>query len=145
MTRCPWHDDKHPSLTLHETGGENHCHCFACGKGGSTIDFVMAKEGIDFKAACEGLENAFGGKGFYRKTPENPEKPEIPEKPAPAPPTAYIPRQWVEAHVSVENSLSRCLHRLPLRPSTTTASSANTSSAATPTVLWRWWSRPRMH
>jgi DNA primase len=40
-TRCPWHEDKRPSLTLYERTDENRCHCFACGKGGSVIDYVM--------------------------------------------------------------------------------------------------------
>lgn len=127
VTNCPWHDDKHPSLTLYETSHENRCHCFACGQGGTPIDFVMAKEGIDFKEACEKLAGTFGGRGFYQNEmgkmgkmgkaekpefpeyPENPESPGNPATPTPPPPTAYIPRQWLEAHVSAENSFSRCL------------------------------------
>ena len=38
VTNCVWHEDEHPSMTLYEVNGENRCHCFACGRGGSAID-----------------------------------------------------------------------------------------------------------
>ena len=112
VTNCPWHADEHPSLTLYETGKENHCHCFACGKGGSVIDFVMAKDGVDFKEACQRLERTFGvwrgedvmcggNGGSGVNVPKKRERP-----------VSYIPREWVDAHVSVENSMSRCLAQM---------------------------------
>jgi hypothetical protein len=52
VTTCPWHEDRHPSLTLYENARENRCYCFACGRGGSVIDFVMASEKCDFAEAC---------------------------------------------------------------------------------------------
>ena len=48
-TYCPWHEDRHPSLTLYERTNENRCHCFACGRGGSVIDFVMQHESWTFQ------------------------------------------------------------------------------------------------
>ena len=59
-TTCPWHEDERPSLTFYERTGENHCHCFACGKGGSVIDFVMQHESWSFQEACQWLSNEFG-------------------------------------------------------------------------------------
>jgi DNA primase len=43
--RCPFHDDKTPSLSIHAETGK--FHCFGCSaKGGDIFDFVVAKEGI---------------------------------------------------------------------------------------------------
>jgi hypothetical protein len=108
VTNCVWHDDEHPSMTLYESGGENHCHCFACGQGGSVIDYVMALDGVDFPTACERLESAFFGNGaasvmtsgWNRRNALKRQKKREP---------SYIPREWLDEHVSVENSLCRCL------------------------------------
>lgn len=111
VTYCPWHDDKHPSLTLYTTDGQNRCHCFACGKGGSTIDYVMAHENLEFRDACQMLSNTFGigelaGK---RKAP-------VYHKPKPmvhkTNDITFIPNDIVENMVSAENSLSKCLMSL---------------------------------
>ncbi|MBQ6749390.1 MAG: hypothetical protein IJR02_01310 [Bacteroidaceae bacterium] len=107
VTHCPWHEDEHPSLTLYETGGENRCYCFACGQGGCAIDYVMAKEGTDFKGACERLAGTFGGGGLVVGSPcvqsvqsgRQKEEKEV----------VYVPREWVEQRVSVENSFCKCL------------------------------------
>jgi hypothetical protein len=37
---CPFHEDQHKSFGVHEKG--NYWHCFACGTGGSIIDFWSA-------------------------------------------------------------------------------------------------------
>ena len=47
MTRCPFHDDKHPSAT---TKG-NFLWCFVCNKGWDTISLVMELHGKTFKEA----------------------------------------------------------------------------------------------
>jgi len=45
--RCPFHDDKTPSLSINAATGK--FHCFGChAKGGDIVDFVVAKE--DFSA-----------------------------------------------------------------------------------------------
>ena len=59
-TRCPWHEDSHPSLTFYERTGESRCHCFACGNGGSVISYVMQHEKWTFQEACQWLSNGFG-------------------------------------------------------------------------------------
>jgi len=43
--RCPFHEDKTPSLSISAETGK--FHCFGChAKGGDIFDFVVAKEGI---------------------------------------------------------------------------------------------------
>lgn len=54
--RCPFHDDKTPSLVI--TPGKNLWHCLgACQTGGTVIDWVMRAEGVSFRHAVELLEN----------------------------------------------------------------------------------------
>ena len=112
-TNCPWHDDQNPSLTIYERTGENHCHCFSCGKGGSVIDFVMQHEQWTFQEACQWLGNEFGvgtlqtDKRVHRPVPKR--KPIT--KPA-EPVYTYIPMEMVDELVSADNSLCRCLMRL---------------------------------
>lgn len=49
VCKCPWHDDKHPSLSVNPERRVWKCH--PCNIGGSVIDFVMLKEQVDFKEA----------------------------------------------------------------------------------------------
>ncbi len=54
--RCPFHDDKTPSLVV--SPGKNLWHCLgACNTGGSVIDWVMKAEGVSFRHAVEWLRN----------------------------------------------------------------------------------------
>lgn len=50
---CPFHDDSTPSLRVNVN--KNLWHCDPCGKGGSSIDFVKYKDGIDTAAAMQKL------------------------------------------------------------------------------------------
>ena len=52
---CPFHSDSNPSFTIYPN--TNSCYCFGCKKGGTIFDFVMLKEGVDFKQALEILAN----------------------------------------------------------------------------------------
>lgn len=55
--RCPFHNDKTPSLVIYP---DNSYHCFGCGaRGKGAIDFVMAF-GSDFPTACDEIERACG-------------------------------------------------------------------------------------
>lgn len=79
---CPFHEDHNPSLSVDPV--ENVWHCFGCGKGGSSIDFVMQKEGIDFKAAVDRLRLETGDldrlpspEAPPRKKPEDPPPPTL--------------------------------------------------------------------
>jgi DNA primase len=50
--RCPFHDDREPSLVL--SLGKNLWHCLGeCQTGGSPIDWVMKAEGVSFRHAVE--------------------------------------------------------------------------------------------
>jgi DNA primase catalytic core len=54
--RCPFHDDRTPSLVV--SPAKNLWHCLgACQTGGSAIDWVMKAEGVSFRHAVELLRN----------------------------------------------------------------------------------------
>src|SRR5215831_2210843 len=54
--RCPFHEDKTPSLVV--TPAKNLWHCLgACQAGGTVIDWVMQAEGVSFRHAVELLLN----------------------------------------------------------------------------------------
>jgi DNA primase len=54
--RCPFHEDRTPSLVI--TPAKNLWHCLgACQTGGSVIDWVMKAEGVSFRHAVELLVN----------------------------------------------------------------------------------------
>ena len=56
--RCPFHDDKTPSLVI--TPEKNLWHCLgACQVGGTVIDWVMKSEGVSFRHAVELLQNDY--------------------------------------------------------------------------------------
>ena len=58
--RCPFHDDKTPSLVV--SPKTNLWHCLgACQAGGSVIDWVMRCEGVSFREAVERLQRETGG------------------------------------------------------------------------------------
>ena len=50
---CPFHDDRHPSLSFRVS--KNTFRCFVCGASGGTIDLVMRHLHVDFKEACRWL------------------------------------------------------------------------------------------
>ncbi len=56
--RCPFHEDKTPSLVITPT--KNLWHCLgACQSGGTVIDWVMRAEGVSFRHAVELLQNDY--------------------------------------------------------------------------------------
>ena len=59
ICRCPFHNDKTPSLVV--SPNKNLWNCLgACGVGGSVIDWVMKREGISFRRAVEILQHDVG-------------------------------------------------------------------------------------
>jgi DNA primase catalytic core len=53
--RCPFHDDRTPSLVI--TPAKNLWHCLgACNMGGTAIDWVMKAQGVSFRHAVELLK-----------------------------------------------------------------------------------------
>ena len=50
---CPFHDDRHPSLSF--SVRRNTYRCFVCGASGGTIDLVMRHLNLGFREACRWL------------------------------------------------------------------------------------------
>ena len=60
LGRCPFHDDRTPSLVVEPE--KNLWHCMgACQCGGSNVDFVMRDHGVGFRVAVEILSAMAGG------------------------------------------------------------------------------------
>lgn len=58
---CPFHGDRDASLKIYSNNGRHGgWHCFGCGRGGSVIDFVMARENCDFVTAVKAIDIALG-------------------------------------------------------------------------------------
>ena len=55
---CPFHSEKTPSFSVAPDKGI--FHCFGCGKGGNSINFLMEYEKIDFIDAVMELANQLG-------------------------------------------------------------------------------------
>ncbi|WP_294033806.1 CHC2 zinc finger domain-containing protein [uncultured Moraxella sp.] len=51
---CPFHGDKHPSLSINTDHGGYICH--VCGASGDMVGFYMARFGVDFVQACKDLD-----------------------------------------------------------------------------------------
>ena len=55
---CPFHKDSTPSLSV--SPARNICKCFACGEGGTPVNFVMKHEGMTFPEAIKYLAKKYG-------------------------------------------------------------------------------------
>jgi DNA primase len=56
--RCPWHDDKEPSLSVDREKGLYHC--FGCGESGDVVSLVQKVRGVGFRDALEYLKGHAG-------------------------------------------------------------------------------------
>ena len=56
MCRCPFHDDRHPSMKLNE----KYFYCFGCGATGDVIDLVARLFGLSSFEAAQKLAQNFG-------------------------------------------------------------------------------------
>jgi DNA primase catalytic core len=68
--RCPWHEDREPSLSVDREKGLYHC--FGCGESGDVVSLVEKVRGVGFKEALEYLKAHTGftpsnGKGSSRR------------------------------------------------------------------------------
>lgn len=54
---CPFHNDSNPSFSVSPTRGI--CHCFACGKGGNAINFLMELEQMTYPDALRWLAKKY--------------------------------------------------------------------------------------
>lgn len=73
---CPFHDDRHPSLTVNPA--RKTYHCFACGAHGDVIDFIRRAENLGFEEAV--------GKLVVRPYEERHITPQAKPVPPPPPP-----------------------------------------------------------
>ena len=55
---CPFHDDRTPSFMV--SPAKNLCKCFACGKGGSPVGFIMEHEQLSYPDALRYLARKYG-------------------------------------------------------------------------------------
>ena len=55
---CPFHDDKTPSFYVSPAKGL--CKCFACGKGGNPVHFIMEHEQMSYPEALKYLAKKYG-------------------------------------------------------------------------------------
>lgn len=55
---CPFHDDKTPSFYVSPAKGL--CKCFACGKGGNAVHFIMEHEQMSYPEALRFLAKKYG-------------------------------------------------------------------------------------
>ncbi|MFM2172268.1 MAG: hypothetical protein RLZZ54_195 [Cyanobacteriota bacterium] len=58
VARCPWHDDRHPSLSVSPM--RNRVHCFVCGKGTDAIGWLQDRQGLSFQEAVLELARRTG-------------------------------------------------------------------------------------
>lgn len=54
---CPFHDDKHPSMSVSPSKGI--FKCFSCGQGGNVIQFIMEHEGLSYPLAIKFLADKY--------------------------------------------------------------------------------------
>ena len=72
---CPFHNEKTPSMYVHER--QRFFHCFGCGKGGDVITFVRDIEGIPYIEAVKKLADQYHmTMPEYQKDPEYEKKKE---------------------------------------------------------------------
>ncbi|MBR1467799.1 MAG: DNA primase [Bacteroidaceae bacterium] len=55
---CPFHDDRTPSFMV--SPSKNYCKCFACGKGGNPVGFIMEHEQLSYPEALRYLARKYG-------------------------------------------------------------------------------------
>ena len=67
VARCPWHDDRRPSLTV--SPQRNRVHCFVCGKGTDAIGWLQDRQNLSFQEAVLELARRTG----ISVAPEDPE------------------------------------------------------------------------
>ena len=73
MTRCPFHDDHHPSLRLYD----DHFYCFSCTAHGDVIDLTAKLLGIPVPEAIRRLEEDFRSGSNDTPAPARPARPHL--------------------------------------------------------------------
>jgi DNA primase len=73
LGRCPFHNEKTPSFSVHP--GQQFFHCFGCGASGDVFEFQMKYHNLDFPTAMKEL-----ARRYNVEIPERPQSPEEREK-----------------------------------------------------------------
>lgn len=99
MALCLWHTENTPSMQI--GGRYNNCRCYACGESHGVIDLVMKERNCNFKDAMDWLNNKYPSiKTIELKEHKNkPVEKNI----------LNFNMAYVDAHVSIDNALSKCL------------------------------------
>jgi DNA primase len=58
VARCPWHNDRRPSMTVNQE--RQTWKCWVCDIGGDVFNFVMQRDGVDFPTAVRQLAETAG-------------------------------------------------------------------------------------
>lgn len=58
VARCPWHNDRRPSMTVNQE--KQFWKCWVCDIGGDVFNFVMQRDGVDFPTAVRQLAETAG-------------------------------------------------------------------------------------
>lgn len=58
VARCPWHDDRRPSMSINQE--RQSWKCWPCDIGGDVFSFVMRRDGLDFPSALRLLAEMAG-------------------------------------------------------------------------------------
>jgi DNA primase len=56
--RCPWHNDRRPSMTVNQE--RQTWKCWPCDIGGDVFSFIMRRDGVDFPTALKSLAETAG-------------------------------------------------------------------------------------
>jgi DNA primase len=73
LGRCPFHNEKTPSFSVHP--GQQFFHCFGCGASGDVFEFLMRFHNLDFPAAMKEV-----ARRYNIELPERPQSPQEQEK-----------------------------------------------------------------
>lgn len=105
---CPFHDDRHATNFVVYPAGR--CYkCFACGKGGDAVRFLMDKEGMTFEEAIRWLGKKCGIDADGHDVRLAPRKQQAP----PPLPTMYLPDSMIEHTMACTSNFHRWLASLP--------------------------------
>ena len=95
MARCPFHEDKTPSLSVSLKGDLWLWHCFGCREGGNVVDFKMKKDRATFQDTYRELSPRINGNHSEQISP--PAGPPVPPAVFSVPPSEYL-RRAVEVY-----------------------------------------------
>ena len=102
---CPFHDDKTPSFMV--SPSKQICKCFACGEGGTAINFLMKHEQITYPEALRWLAKKYNIE-IQEKELTDEEKKEQSDRES-----MFIVNEWAMISSRSSTSASPCLSVTP--------------------------------